>query len=279
MRNIILAITVVSVLAAAGIGGTLAGYSDLETSEGNYVTTGSLDLKVSFPPGGALHEDPKMPTLVKVENIMPECSDKSTHFDLTNVGEGDQKYGLAYIHVKNVVCEDVEKTEPELAAELAQTPIAEVCDADGTCRMVYAATDNTKPGSATNLPLLGEFGEGCELSEHVRVAIFWSETEGGVQTQVDLSEYDTDPQDGHIKMNEIECQQIFIADLFQGDTIYVEFDVMLQDVEEEDLDPSLNLIPGGKGTKFNDWPTNALQRDKMSFDISCELLQFAPVAP
>ena len=47
MRNVLLSLVVVVVLAAGGLGGTFATWSDSETSGNNTIVTGSLDLKVN----------------------------------------------------------------------------------------------------------------------------------------------------------------------------------------------------------------------------------------
>ncbi len=47
MKNIFLAIVIVSALAIAGIGGTLAGFSDTEQSLNNVFEVGNLDMLVS----------------------------------------------------------------------------------------------------------------------------------------------------------------------------------------------------------------------------------------
>ena len=47
MRNALLSLVVVAALIAGAVGGTLATWSDSETSHGNVISTGSLDLKVN----------------------------------------------------------------------------------------------------------------------------------------------------------------------------------------------------------------------------------------
>jgi predicted ribosomally synthesized peptide with SipW-like signal peptide len=266
MKSMLLSVVVVSALVVAGIGGTLADFSDIETSHDNYFETGSLDLKVSRTIGDVTnyYEDPDVPTMLAVSNAMPECLSKDIAFDLHNAGVSDQCGGWVYIHFKNLRCEDTGKTEPENAAEIATTPIGEL--EDGT--MVYATNDGTIGGT----PILGaDWGTaGCELAKHVdvRIAISTTGPDSGF-ADVDLSAYDVDPADGVIKLNELLCNQIELSPLNAGQTIWVEVYFRLQDVPEEDV--GANLFPDGK---FNNWPTNALMDDAMYFDMSFELLQF-----
>jgi len=45
-KKIILSLSVIGIVAAIAIGGTVAFFSDTETSAGNILVAGSLDLKV-----------------------------------------------------------------------------------------------------------------------------------------------------------------------------------------------------------------------------------------
>ena len=46
-KSLLVALVAVGSLVLAGVGGTLATWSDSETSEGNYIETGSVDLMVA----------------------------------------------------------------------------------------------------------------------------------------------------------------------------------------------------------------------------------------
>jgi hypothetical protein len=264
-KSIILTVVAITALAIAGLGGVFADYSDIETSHGNYLETGDLDLVVTY--AGLEWEDPIVPVLVNAANIMPECYDKSFHFDLHNVGNYTQGGGFAYIHIKNIECSDNGKTEPELAAETGATPIGE--DKDGN--PVYAD------------PPLGEYGENCTLSQWIDFAVYVSPNKNGPWTAVNLSALDKNG-DGNIKLNEVECTEIFLGDVAKlvsalGNlppcvTLYVKVDLMLEDIPEEALGYNLfdERIPSE--AKWNCWPTNALQNDEVTFDIALELFQF-----
>jgi predicted ribosomally synthesized peptide with SipW-like signal peptide len=264
MKNIVLSVVVISALIAAAVGGTLADFSDIETSKDNTFETGSLDLKVSQTIGGVTtyYDDPNVPTLLKVANAMPECLSKDVAFDLKNDGKYDQGTGYVYIHFKNLVCEDTGKTEPEIAVEEGTTPIGELDD--GT--FVYAVP-----------PLGTDWGTtaACELADHVdvRIAVSTQGPNGGF-VDVDLSAYDANGDD-NIKLGELLCWQILLSELGSQKTIWVEIYFRLQDIPEGDL--GYDLFPAGN--KFEHWPTNALQDDQMKFDISFELFQFVKQVP
>ena len=266
MRNIFLTVVVVCALAVASIGGVFADYQDIEVSSNNYIESGDLDLKVSYPSGaGAVWYDTPVPAVIHGDNFMPECTDKSFHFDLHNAGIYEQGTGYVYIHFKNLVFTDTGKPEPENVAELGGV-IGEL--ADGTIVTLPA-------GNALGVDWGTANGK---LAEHMRVTIFTSPTGTGGWTEVDLSAYDANT-DGHIKLDELVCNQIYLGVLDSLDDMWVWVSLMLQDVSEDDLGYVYfdKTIPAE--AKWNDWPTNALMNDKVEFDVSFELFQFMQHTP
>ena len=262
MRSIFLTVVVVCALAIAGIGGVFANYQDIEVSSGNYLETGDLDLKVSYPSGdNAIWYDTPVPAVVHGDNFMPECTDKSFHFDLHNVGDYEQGTGYVYIHFKNLVFEDTGKTEPEDVAELGGV-IGEL--EDGTI-ITLPAADALGADWGT--------GAGGELAEHLRVVIFTSPTGTGDWTELDMDEYDEN-DNGEIKLDEVVCNQILLGELDSNEEMFVWVSIMLQDIDEDDLGYSFFNATIAAERKWEDWPTNALQNDKVTFDISFELFQF-----
>lgn len=291
MRKILLSLLVIGLVAGLA-GAALADFSDIETSVGNSFATGKLNLLVSDGETGVLYEDPDVPVLFNIVDAWPECENKIAYFDLTNEGAGDQFIPWVYLHIKNLACEGIEKVEPELAAETGATPVGE--NAEG--KQIYA-TDTMEAGGVA---ALGEFGENCELSKHVDITIWTARvSQNGTAMGVDeadwvmlnLDEYDTDPQDGKVKLNEAYCHQIEIGELANtpeqapGNVIYVKVMLRLQDVDEDDLIAQGVLVDPGTGfgwfdatnpheAKWDHWPTNALMMDKVTFDMAFELLQF-----
>ncbi len=300
MRKLLLSIMAIAVVTSL-MGASLADFSDIESSTDNYFSTGSMDLKV-VGPTGYIYEDPDIPVIFEVNDTWP-CTSHDRRLGVINEGQGDQFTPYVYLHLKNIVCENIIKVEPEIAAEQGIHPVGE--DKDGN--YIYAASDRFNPAGPGNLPALGEFGENCRLSEHVDIEIWVSHQSNpsdpipGLVPQaswdwVDLSQYDTD-NNGIIKVNEIFCKQIELGQVenaddpttigYYEDRLFIKVALHLQDVDEDELIMKGQLIDPGTGygwfddtnpheRKWDHWPTNGLMKDKMYFDLSLELLQFQP---
>ena len=255
-RNVILAVVAIAALAIAGTGGVFSDYSDIEVSPLNFFTTGSMNLLVSDETGNVYDGPDTIPALFEISadgGAFPCCS-KDIRLDLHAELQGQAESAVSYIHFKNIYCEGVEKVEPEIAVEVGGI-IGEL--ADGT--LVYS-------------PGIGEYGENCELSEHVDISIFTGPTIGGPWDPVDLSDYDENA-DMIIKMDEIECHQIPLVELFDCTPVYIMITLHLQDVPEEYLNYDFFDETDPAEAKWNDWVTNALMKDRMYFDMSFELFQ------
>jgi hypothetical protein len=253
MKSVLFSVVIISALVVAGIGGTLADFSDIEISPDNFFEVGSMNLLVSDEVGNVYDGPYEIPTIFEVfadGGAWPCCS-KDIRFDLHLESQGQRQNAFAYLHIKNIECYGIEKVEPEIAVE------------DGG---IIGELDD---GTIVYSPPLGEYGENCELAEHIDIAMFTGPTVAGPWTPVDLSAYDAN-MDGIIKMNEIECLQLYLGELIACEPMWVMMTLHLQDVPEEYL--GYDLFPG-TDNKFNDWPTNALMKDGMRFDMSFELLQ------
>jgi predicted ribosomally synthesized peptide with SipW-like signal peptide len=277
MKNILLSVVVVTTLLAAGIGGTFAHFSDTEEVFDNYLQTDELDLKVSTLAyvGGVWvstgeYDQPDIPALVTKDDYMEPCLDYSFHFDLHNVSE--YITGRAYMHLKNPRCEDIPskdgdpKPEPEIVAEQG-----------GYVGQVW-------------VPGIGEIE--CFLSRHIEVKrIEIQNMDGDTLRVVDLTPYDVDPQDGVVKMNELICHNVELYDIPGCTSIVVLIDFHLQDIDEDALitqgylDPPAVPAPGDGGyfdgtdpevikKCWDHWPSNALQKDRIYFDILFSLAQY-----
>ena len=111
MRNIFLSVVVISALVVAGIGGTLADFSDSEEEMGDILQAGSMDLKVNGT------DDPNVLPFA-IRGMIP-CK----YYDVTKTVANDGTIdGHLYIHIKNVMCEETDDKgfhpEPESVAEL-----------------------------------------------------------------------------------------------------------------------------------------------------------------
>ena len=276
MKNIFLSVVVVATLLAAGIGGTFAHFSDTEEVFDNYLQTDELDLKVSTLTkvqgvwvSGGEYDQPNIPALVTKDDYMEPCLDYSFHFDLHNVSEFIT--GTAYMHLKNPRCVDIPtkdgeaKPEPEIVAEQG-----------GMVGQVW-------------VPGIGEIP--CFLSRHIEVVSIEIEKMDGTSIgTVDLAPYDTDPVDNVVKMNELICNNVKLCDIPACNSVVVIIDFHLQDIDEDDLinegylDPPATPAPGDGGyfngedddikkKCWDHWPTNALQKDRILFDILFSLAQ------
>jgi len=277
MKRVLISLMVIG-LVGGMMGAAAADFSDLETSAGNYFQTGSLDLKISDYMG-VEYEDPNVPAFINLDDAWPCCT-KDYYIDVHNAGEGTQFVPWAYLHITALSCYGLPdkfgkpKTEPELAAEQGLTPVG----VNKLGKAVYACKDPTQPASATNPPLLGEYGEACQLTKHVDVQIFYStqQVQKAEQvtswTQLNLSKYDTNG-DGIIKVDEIVGKQIELGQIPSCNKLWLDLKWHLQDVDEDSLGFNLFDETNPIEIKWDHWPTNALQRDGMKFDMVFELLQ------
>jgi predicted ribosomally synthesized peptide with SipW-like signal peptide len=259
MKSIFLSVVVISALLVGGIGGTLATWSDSETSEDNYIETGSVDLKVNDcddEPWGT-------GVLAKIDvNCVIPCKIYGPFpVDVWNAGQCTEPSEL-YIHLKDYCCDNappkpgsgypdplqpaVMKPEPELVAE-------------------YGGKVN-----CTEVPGVGIMGDNSTLAEHIYVWII----------KEDPNPPDTcDPAailwEG--KMDGLICNEVYLCDLEPCNEQRLYFWIHLQQPSEEDF--GLNFIPndGEPGydpmthAKFNDWPSWALMKDATSFDTEFDL--------
>jgi len=247
MKSILLSLLVVSALVAAGIGGTLADFSDSEEELGDALQAGSLDLKVNDA------DDPDVMPFT-ISTIIPD-----KWYDVAksvkNVGTID---GWLYLHIKNAVCNETNDKD---------------LDGDGVIENGAGVMDD-KPepekvaefGGKVGQQMVTGLGERCDMEKHIAVEIWFGTdpSDETTMTQIDLSQYDKDGN-GDIKLDELVCEQILIDQLPQcGAEYFVNFKFLLQDV----LDPNW---PGDP--KFAYWPTNCYMGDTVTFDVLLELLQ------
>jgi hypothetical protein len=241
MKNIFLSVVVISALVVAGIGGTLADFSDSEEEVGDTLQAGSMDLKVN----GA--DDPNIQPYALTGMVPEKWYDFSK--TVSNMGTID---GWLYIHIKHVVCEETDDKgfhpEPEYVAEM---------------------------GGKHGQKQVPGVGVRCDMEKHIEVELWYGPTAtfDTDKVQIDLSQYDADGN-GKIKLSELECFQILIAQLPQcGEEYKLNFMFMLQDVPEEYYGLDIFDETDPHEVKWNWWPTNCYMGDTVSFDILFELLQ------
>jgi hypothetical protein len=102
MKNILISLMVFLIaigLAAPMLGGTFASFSDIEISEGNYIDTADLDLKVNGK------DDLEVETFFDIPDgqICTTYTSSPSPIPLTNEGSVD---GPLYLHIKNLIGPD-----------------------------------------------------------------------------------------------------------------------------------------------------------------------------
>jgi len=236
LKSLLMSLLVVGALTVAGVGGTLADFSDSEEEIGDSLQAGSMDLKVN----GA--DDPDVLPFV-ISTMIPEKL-----YDVTKMVSNDGTIdGFLYIHIKNVLCTETDdkgfKPEPEIVAE---------------------------QGGKIGQKIVDGLGERCDMQKHISVELNYD------GNPVDLSQYDANG-DGEIKLNELECFQIYLGQLEQcGAEHPINFVFKLQDVPESyyGLDYFDETDP--HEVKWDHWPTNCYMGDTVTFDMLVELLQIDP---
>ena len=123
MKKIIISLSIIAAVAAIAIGGTVAYFSDTETSTGNTFTAGAIDLTIDS--NATYNGDPVSAATWGLKDLIP-TADK--FFDFSDVKPGDQGENTIGLHVVSndayaclyispLVNNDNSCTEPELAAE------------------------------------------------------------------------------------------------------------------------------------------------------------------
>lgn len=101
-KKIIISLSVIGVVAAIAIGGTIAYFSDTETSTGNTFIAGTLDLSVNG-------QNPLEGPVITIEDLKPSGVKESEPILLRIVDNP----GHLYKRIKDLVCETGKVSEPE----------------------------------------------------------------------------------------------------------------------------------------------------------------------
>jgi predicted ribosomally synthesized peptide with SipW-like signal peptide len=254
--KILLSSIVLTALVIAGIGGTLAGFSDSEESFDNYIVSGSIDLKVNGEDDQPWGEG--VPAVVTLVRIMPS---KTYEVDITvrNDGEAYEPDGetpepaYLYIHLKDYWCDNIE-------------PVHGGIDVTDYPELVLKNKNITSPlkpepemvaefgGRVGQVEFegLGQMGDECCLTTHVELTIA----------------YDDEDVWGPEFIGLAQCKQLLLGTLppcGEEHTITLKFHLPQQ------LDYAWQSH--GIEEKFKYWPTNAFMVDALNFGILFELLQ------
>jgi hypothetical protein len=254
MKSIFLSIVVICALAIAGIGGTLAGFVDTEESLNNSLTTGSLDLKVSD--GHGWQDDAPygagIPTLVTLTDVMPGKQYEKVYY-VTDMGQalnpnGTPEPAYLYLIFKNMCCSNVNPTHPGPFYEDTNVIGAQKMKTEPEMVAEYGGKVDCQ--DVTSKKMGGLFGDGCCMRSHTQVRVYLD----GVRkvnwtTLLDIQTA------GYIYLGEImPCGATH--------TIKLVFRV-----------PQIEDMTWTGWAPLAYWPTNALQLDKVQFDIETALLQ------
>jgi predicted ribosomally synthesized peptide with SipW-like signal peptide len=250
MKSIFLSVVIICALAIAGMGGTLATWSDSETSMDNYIETGSVDLMVNetddLPWGTGV------PQKVFIECMVP-CKWYGPYYvDLWNAGQCETA-SEAYIHIKNAFCSNI----PAKAGSGYECPETGIVSPEPELVAQYGGKVN-----CTEVPGIGRTGDDCSMRSHIEMIIV--DDAGNIIVED--------------KMINLICQEIYLFDLVPCEPRTIELWFHLQQESEEYY--GLDLIPdeGDAGydpmhwAKFNDWPSWALMKDKIQFNMEFDLV-------
>lgn len=272
-RNLILAVVVVAALTLAGMGGVFATWSDSETSMGNLIRTGSLDLKVNGAddaPWGT-----GVPTKVDIECMVPGRWYGGYEVELWHAGQCDSP-AAAYLHFKDMCCSNIPpKINPY--PDGGSFWWAEYHGLDATTGYVCPETGDLKPEpelvaefggkvDCRQVPGVGVIGDNCSMKSSVECSVFTVDAAGNF---VELIPWTL--------MGDLECEEFYLFDLMPCNARIIYLYFHLHQFSEEEF--GLNIFPnpedGGdpfEWAKFNDWPSAALMKDRLMFSIEFDLV-------
>jgi predicted ribosomally synthesized peptide with SipW-like signal peptide len=269
-KNIILALVVVAALVVAGTSGVFATWSDSETSMGNIIQTGAVDLKVNGEddaPWGA-----GVPSKVDIECMVPSKWYGPYEVELWHAGQCTEN-SSAYLHFKDMCCTNIPpKVNPYPDGGSAWW--AEYHGLNATTGYPCEETGDLKPEpelvaefggkvDCRTVPGIGRIGDNCSMKSSVEIKV--TDEAGNLIV-------------GPVVIGDLEGEEIFLFELepCHARTIYLWFH--LHQIAEEEFGHDIfpNVEPGEPGymewLKFNDWPSAALMKDKLSFSMEFDLV-------
>ena len=273
MRKILLAVVVICALVIAGIGGTLAGFSDTESSHLNVIEVSNLDLKVSVPYNGPEFDDPNVPPIVHAYQLWP-CTSQDFTFDLHNNGENPNP-AYVYVAFKNFLHYEVLSTkfpdgrpEPEVVAEeggwLAnqETPPMGPWGQNSTLfKFIEIYLEYDIDGDGDLDPILGNplwGGPGT-----VYLSDLWDGTVDQVSTWIPLGTLaGSNDRDGKISVHISNWSE-------------EQWDALASQLGTDPPMPGTTNVFTNNDLPFNDWLTNLFMSDGGTFEIIYALTQSA----
>ena len=244
MKSIFLSVVIICALTVAGLGGTLASWSDSETSYDNYIETGSIDLKVQGTDDAPWGEG--LTAKFTLECVQP-CDEYKVEIPVRNDGQCEDPSYL-YIHFKRVQCSDVPPVHDGIRVDGFVKPEPEVV-------AEYGGIVDCK-----EVPGLGRIGDECSMKYHTSITIT----------------FDGEPVWGPAKLINLPCREILVGMLEPcGVEHIVDLVVHVQQMSEDDAIAEGRLADYvfGPDSKWYYWPSNALMKDKVKFDIEFDLFK------
>jgi predicted ribosomally synthesized peptide with SipW-like signal peptide len=279
-KYVILAVVVVTALALAGVGGVFATWSDSETSFGNTISTGSVDLKVNGAddkPWGT-----GVPAKFNIDCMIPCKFYGPYEVELWNAGQCTFP-SHAYLEVKNVTCSNIlpkvnpyDPRDPESGGSAWWYAIYGPGATTG-----YLAPDGS--GLKPEPELVAEYGGKVDCFTVPGIGPEGDECSMGTHTEMIVTATPLAPNDpkaeviGRDKLVKWLNKEVPLFDLMPcvPRTIYLWFHLQ-QDSEEmygfdfvpDPGDPGFDLL---YWKKFNDWPSWAMMKDKATIAIEFDL--------
>ena len=272
MKNIFLSVVVICALVIAGIGGTLAGLSDTESSVGNYMAMGSLDLEIS-PGDGTWYDDDAdgdIGVAMAESGLHWPCQwTDPIPFYLHSKSEPDGKTAHAYVCLKDFTYSDIAGTKP---LHLDGTTEPEDVESDG--------------GWLANKEICGWTAKPAAMAHLVEVKIYWDDNGNGVLDAgekvagpVNLGELWDPDSCGGCGMCWFDLGPILACNSEMGwismHLIQLTTEVALANDEDGWL--TVADLTGSplfsEGSPFRDHWTNAFQLDKAEFEMCFALTQ------
>jgi predicted ribosomally synthesized peptide with SipW-like signal peptide len=282
MKSIFLSVVIICALAISGIGGTLATWSDSETSPDNTIATGSVDLLVN----GAddLPYGTGVPTKVEIEDMIPCRFYGPFEVELWDAGQHPDETTSAWIHIKKLVCDNVTPVHksgyPDIYIPTTHPAYNDVYG-DIKPEPELVAEYGGKVNCVT-VPGIGTLGDDCSMATGITCAI----TEGP-----------DGPDDGQLYSNVLDkfvCNELYLFELTPCTPRMIYLWFKLEQKREEayglDLipdppfDTEVDIADNNFGwddpdyyekcyywQKFNDWVSWAYMKDKATFDMEFDI--------
>lgn len=274
MKSMFLSVVIICALAISALGGTFATWSDSETSWGNYIETGSVDLKVNGEDDEPWGEG--VDVKVDIECMVPCKWYGPFEVELWNAGQCEDA-SRAYIHLKNMVCSNILPKVHPVTGETTGY-------ADPSTDQPYSGDLKPEPElvaeyggwvDSVYVTGIGAEGDDCSMGTHVDMCIT---TDMVDPSTVGFANVLVNP-DGVIlrdKLGKWDCKELYLFDLepCEPRTIYLWFH--LQQFNEDAYGDFI-ADPGEEGydelhwKKFNDWPSWSMMKDRVDFDLEFDL--------